>query len=161
MLTIAPPPCSRISGAAALVQRNGPVRLTASTLLQSSSEVSSSGANTAIPALLTSASSRPNRVPTFAIASVTALASETSQCSPSVSPALASASTLCHNNSPSMSSNATRQPSARNRFATASPMPCAAPVTSATFGGEGVIAVPSLVFQPDDLAQSLARKRSV
>src|ERR1700730_10277249 len=61
MLTTAPPPCSRNKGAAALVQRNGPVRLTSSTRLQSSSEVSSSGANTATPALLTSASSRPNR----------------------------------------------------------------------------------------------------
>ena len=61
MLTIAPPPCSRIKGTAALVQRNGPVRLTSSTRLQSASEVSSSGANTAIPALLTSASSRPKR----------------------------------------------------------------------------------------------------
>ena len=34
-----------------------------------------------------------------------------------------------------MSSSATRQPSARNRFAVASPMPRAAPVTSATFCG--------------------------
>ena len=31
MLTIAPPPCSRIRGTAALVQRNGPVRLTSIT----------------------------------------------------------------------------------------------------------------------------------
>ena len=35
--------------------------------------------------------------------------------------------------SPSMSSSATRQPSARKRFAVASPIPRAAPVTSATF----------------------------
>ena len=35
-LTIAPPPLSRISGAAACVHRNGPVRLTASTRDQSS-----------------------------------------------------------------------------------------------------------------------------
>ena len=79
MLTTAPPPNSRISGTAALVHRNGPVRLTASTRFQSSSDVSSSGANTAIPALLTSASSRPNRAPTLATASATAPASETSQ----------------------------------------------------------------------------------
>src|SRR6266851_2518052 len=137
MLTIAPPPCSRISGAAALVHRNGPVRLTVSTRFQSSSDVSSSGANTATPALLTSASSRPKRRSISAIALATALASETSQCSPSVLPAAASASTLFHNNSPSMSSSATLQPSARNRFATASPMPRAAPVTSATLCGEG------------------------
>ncbi|MGY4285317.1 hypothetical protein ACVWXO_004537 [Bradyrhizobium sp. LM2.7] len=61
MLTMAPPLPSRINGTAALVQRNGPVRLTSSTRRQSASCVSISGANTAIPALLTSASSRPNR----------------------------------------------------------------------------------------------------
>ena len=36
MLTTAPPPPSRINGAAACVHRNGPVRLTASTRDQSS-----------------------------------------------------------------------------------------------------------------------------
>ena len=84
MLTIAPPPCSRIRGAAALVQINGPVRLTCRMRLQSSSEVSSNGANTAMPALLTSASSRPKRALTDAMAFATAFASETSQCSSSV-----------------------------------------------------------------------------
>ena len=43
------------------VARNGPVRLTAITRCHSSSVVSSSGLNTAVPALLTSASSRPKR----------------------------------------------------------------------------------------------------
>ena len=42
----------------------------------------------------------------------------------------------------SMSSSATRQPSARNRLAVASPMPRAAPVTSATFCRAGAIGVP-------------------
>jgi hypothetical protein len=79
MLTIAPPPCSRIKGTAALVQMNGPVRLTASTRFQSSSDVCISGANTATPALLTSASSLPKRLATVSIATVTALASDTSQ----------------------------------------------------------------------------------
>src|SRR5438067_725044 len=63
MLTIAPPPCSRIRGTAALVQMNGPVRLTASTRFQSCSLVPINGANTATPALLTSASSLPKRRP--------------------------------------------------------------------------------------------------
>jgi len=134
---MAPPPCSRIRGTAALVQMNGPVRLTSSTRFQSSSEVSSSGANTAMPALLTSASSRPKRRSISAIALRTAPASETSQCNPSALPGALSAATLFHNISPSISSSATRQPSARNRSATASPMPRAAPVTSATFCGAG------------------------
>src|SRR5207244_10168716 len=53
-----------------------------------------------------------------------------------------------------MSSSATRQPSARKRFATASPMPRAAPVTSATFCGEGVIDSPMVKA---DLQLLLAR----
>src|SRR5437879_5152002 len=50
MFTIAPPPCSRIRGTAALVQMKGPVRLTASRRFQSSSLVCISGADTATPA---------------------------------------------------------------------------------------------------------------
>src|SRR5258707_525362 len=84
-----------------------------------------------MPALLTSASSRPKLVPSFAIAAVTAPESETSQCRAIAAPGLASAATAPCSNSPSMSSSATRQPSARNRFATASPMPRAAPGTRA------------------------------
>ena len=45
--------------------------------------------------------------------------------------------TAPRSNSPSMSSSATRQPSARNRLAVASPMPRAAPVTRAIFCGGG------------------------
>ena len=57
----------------------------------------------------------------------------------SVAPGLASATTAPCSNSPSMSSSATRQPSARKRFAVASPMPRAAPVINATFCGEGAM----------------------
>src|ERR1700694_1631376 len=108
-----------------------------------------SGGKTANPGFLHSAFDRPKRRSISVTALATAFASETSQCSPSVLPEAASASTLFHNNSPSMSSSATRQPSARNRFATASPMPRAAPVTSATFCEEGVIGSP---FAIDRLA---------
>src|ERR1700761_5793245 len=143
MFTTAPPPCSRINGAAALVHRNGPVRLTERIRFQSASEVSSSGANTATPALLTSASSRPKRAEICANAAATAFASETSQCSASVSSGLARPTAARASNSPSVSSSATRQPSARKRLAVASPIPRAAPVTSATFGGLVVILHPS------------------
>ena len=61
-----------------------PVRLTASTRLQSASDVSINGANTATPALLISASSRPKRRSISANAAATALASETSQVRASV-----------------------------------------------------------------------------
>ena len=79
MLTMAPPPLSRITGTAAWVQRNGPVRLTASVRAQSSGVVSSSGLKIAMPALLTSASSRSKRAATDATARATPDWSETSQ----------------------------------------------------------------------------------
>src|ERR1700737_1727690 len=139
MLTIAPPPCSRIRGAAALEHRNGPVRFTAMIRLQSASLVSSTGANTATPALLTRASSRPNRSITAAIAAATAAASETSQVIASVLFGSFSAATALACSSPSMSSSATRHPSARKRLAVASPIPRAAPVTSATLAAEEVM----------------------
>ena len=131
MLTMAPP-CSRISGTAARVQRNGPVRLTSRIRCQSVSVVSMIGAKRATPALLTSASRRPNRRVMRSSASATMAASETSQCSASVRSGhrredVALSSSCC-----SMSSRATRQPSWRNRLAVASPMPRAAPVIKAT-----------------------------
>jgi hypothetical protein len=135
MLTMAPPMPSRIKGTAALVQRNGPVRLTSSTRRQSASDVSISGANTAMPALLTSASSRPNCRSSAVIAVATAALSETSQVSASVASLWPISATARPSSSLSTSSNATRQPSARNFFAVASPMPRAAPVTRATFCG--------------------------
>ena len=58
MFTIAAP--FGISGTAALTIRNGPVRFTSMVRWNSASVVSSAGLNTAVPALLTSASSAPN-----------------------------------------------------------------------------------------------------
>ncbi|MET4481924.1 hypothetical protein ABIB66_006485 [Bradyrhizobium sp. F1.13.3] len=118
------------------------MRLTSSTRRQSVSDVSISGANTAMPALLTSASSRPNRRSSIAIAAATAAASETSQVNASVVSSRPISATARPSSSPSMSSSATRQPSVKNFFAVASPMPRAAPVTRAIFCGEAVIAYP-------------------
>jgi len=132
MLTMAPPPVSAISGAASCVIRKGPVRLTAMTRFHSASVVSSSGLNTAVPALLTSASSRPKRAVSAAKAASTALGSETSQGSASVASGRPSAATACASSSLSMSSRPTLQPSSRKRREVASPMPRAAPVTRAT-----------------------------
>jgi len=55
----------------------------------------------------------------------------------------ASEATAAFNVAASISSSATRHPSARNRFAVASPMPRAAPVTRATFAVESGIGNPS------------------
>jgi hypothetical protein len=63
MLTINPPPVSDIAVAARAVRRVGPFRFTPIILSYNVSEVSSSeGASRLIPALLTSASKRPQRV---------------------------------------------------------------------------------------------------
>lgn len=139
---MAPPPESRISGTAAWVIRNGPVRFTSITRCHSSGVVSISGLNTAIPALLTSASRRPNRSVTAAISRATDSRSATSQCSAMVRSGSASACIAARSPSSSRSSSATDQPSARKRLAAASPMPRAAPVTSATWGEDAVMGVP-------------------
>ena len=78
MLTMAPPPWSRMIGATAWVIRKGPVRLTARTRCHSSSVTSSIGLNTAMPALLTRASMRPNCRRTCSTAASIAAGSETS-----------------------------------------------------------------------------------
>src|SRR3569832_687978 len=87
----------------------------------------------AMPALLTNASRRPNRSFTAATARETAAGSATSQAMAMVVSGLASVAKVRARLSPSMSRSATRQSSARKRFAAASPMPRAAPVTNATF----------------------------
>ena len=67
------------------------------------------------------------------MADATAAASERRNAAPAYCRASPIAATASRNVSPSISSSATRQPWLRNFFATASPMPRAAPVTSATF----------------------------
>ena len=123
-------------GAAAWVHRNGPVRLTARMRLQSSSEVSSIGLKTAMPALLTSASIRPKRAVHHASAVRDGLASETSQCSASVLSGFARPATAraairprCRAARPA----SPRQESVGRRKSDAR----AAPVTRANFWGRG------------------------
>ncbi len=79
MLTMAPWPRWAIHAPKACVQRKAPSRLVASTVRQSSNVVSSTGLNTATPALLTSASTRPRRAITSSAACATCAGSDTSQ----------------------------------------------------------------------------------
>ena len=60
MFTIAPLPALAMNSPNVWVQMKAPSRLVAMTLRHSSNEVSSAGLNTATPALLTKASTRPN-----------------------------------------------------------------------------------------------------
>ncbi len=140
MLTMAPPlppwPSLRaIRAPKACVQRKAPSRLVAMTVRHSSNDVSSTGLKTATPALLTSASTRPQRAMTAVAASSTRCGSETSQCwhssraGQSISCAVRSSVSL------SMSSSATRQPRCRNHSPMDRPMPRAPPVTTATRAG--------------------------
>jgi len=100
-----PPEVLSITGAQAWVSRKGPVRLTASTRSHSACVVSSSGLNTAMPALFTSASIRPKRATVSLTATRTCSASATSHTTASVSsPSVASA---LASSLPSMSSSAT------------------------------------------------------
>ena len=54
--------CSRMPASAGCTEKNAPVRLTASVLFQSSSETSSAGALSAVPALATTMSNLPRAV---------------------------------------------------------------------------------------------------
>ena len=58
-LMIRPPPCARMAGSAARISRIGPNTFTSNVRCASASPPSSSGASTAVPALLTRTSSRP------------------------------------------------------------------------------------------------------
>ncbi len=118
MLTMAPP-VSRISGTAALVMMKGPVRFTAMTSFQASSGVSISGPKWAMPALLTSASSRPKRARTASTAAATSAGCETSLGSARILSGWRKAAAAASSTSVFQSSMATDQPSARKRAAAA------------------------------------------
>src|SRR5476651_882185 len=134
MLMIAPPPpCFTIWRAAACPARKVPLRFTAITRSKSASARSRNSAAWTIPALATRMSTRPNSLTAAAIAASTSILRETSQraklaLKPSernrrVSPRPASSFT---------SVSSTRAPSRAKARAHARPMPCAAPVTTAT-----------------------------
>ena len=110
----------------------------------SSKVVSVSGLKTATPALFTSASIRPKRCAACANAFVTCCGSDTSQVIASTrSPcSRASAAPASASTGASMSTSTAASPRDRNILAIASPMPRAAPVTTATRGEVSGISSP-------------------
>ena len=82
IVTIRPQPAVTMSGIAAWMQWNVPVRLTASMRSQASSVISVKDRNSSSPALVTTISIGPRSVRTLAIASSTAARSETSTDAP-------------------------------------------------------------------------------
>ena len=121
MFTTLPPPLLSINGAHACVHRNGPVRLVASTRVQSSTVVSRIGLNTAMPALFTSASRRPKRRSTCAMAASTSAGWDTSHTMDRTSVGAARLAVVVASVVASMSRRATASPEARNFRAIASP----------------------------------------
>src|SRR6185503_6125554 len=90
------------------------------------------GLKTAMPALFTSLSTRPNLAATWATPAWTCAGSRTSACTASTASGLSNAATVRCSVSLSMSSSAMRWPRARNHWPMARPMPRAPPVTMAT-----------------------------
>src|ERR1039458_8666808 len=130
ILTIAPPPLSRMTGAAARIPKKGPVRLTASTRSQSARDVlARSTPRNDTPALLTSTCSDPNVVFANATASCQSCSLATSGRQSSAAPPAWRMD--CESAPPSASSTSattTRAPAAANMRASAAPCPRLPPV---------------------------------
>ena len=144
MLTMAPPPRSFMRRAAARATMKVPTTLTSRILRKRATGVSSAWMSAAIPAELTTPSRPPNASPAMATAFSAAVSSVTSSAevkrrlgSPISPDRLASAFS-------SRSTAATFQPASSSRRTVASPMPDAAPVTSATLSFAAGFAIPLL-----------------
>src|SRR5437667_141745 len=136
VLTIAPPPCLRISGISCFMHRNTLRRLVSMIRFHSSSSYSAVGAGFlgSMPALLNAKSSRPKASTVLSKAALTSAARVTSHRTASARPPCASIMRAvswlpCSDTS----ATTTLAPSWANASAAARPMPLAAPVTNATF----------------------------
>src|SRR5437867_3929824 len=136
VLTIAPPPCLRISGISCLMHRNTLRRLVSMIPFHSSSSYSAVGAGFlgSMPALLNAKSSRPKASTVLSRAALTSAARVTSHRTASARPPCASIMRAvswlpCSDTS----ATTTLAPSWANASAAARPMPLAAPVTNTTF----------------------------
>src|SRR5688572_14077470 len=120
-------------GTAARVQRNMERRFQRSVWSQSSSLISHTRALRAPPTTFTRMSIRPKRSAAVSMRRWAMVGSVTSPTTPTkLAPVPVSAVSVRFRIDPSMSPPTTRAPSAASRSATARPMPCPAPVTTAT-----------------------------
>ena len=133
MFTIAPPPCSRISRAAAWQHRNVPVRFTRRTCSHSASVTSSGSLRWIVPAAFTRMSSRPRSAATpWNVAAIEA-GSATSRRSPEwPAPMPESSATVSATFASAREPTITDAPACANPTAMARPNPLVPPVTSAT-----------------------------
>src|SRR2546427_9994414 len=134
MLTIAPPPASRMAGTAYFMPRKTPLAFTLISASQAAVLVMSGSNVPLIPALLTRRSSLPNPV----TAAVTAFCQSASLVTSSLTkrawpPAAEIFSTTWRASNSSTSPTTTRAPSRAKIVASLCPIPLAPPVISATF----------------------------
>src|SRR2546426_2317707 len=134
MLTMAPPPASRMAGTAYFMPRKTPLAFTLISASQAAVLVMSGSNVPLIPALLTTRSSLPNPV----TATVTAFCQSASLVTSSFTkrawpPAAAIFSTTWRASNSSTSPTTTRAPSRAKIVASLCPIPLAPPVISATF----------------------------
>src|SRR3954451_2327356 len=133
IVTIRPHPAAIMSGIADWMQWNVPVRFTSIIRLHPSGVMSVNDSNRSNPALVTMISIGPSSARTFAMAASTAGRSLTSTAIPmAVAPVARNSLAALVAASASRSSSATLLPCAARRWAEASPMPDAPPVTTAT-----------------------------
>src|SRR5262245_34512390 len=133
MVTIRPQRAAIMSGTAACTQWKVPVRFTERTRSQLSCVMSAKDSNASSPALVTRISTGPSSARTLARASSTAARSATSTSAAITrAPVSSRLSAARRAASPRRSSSATRSPRAARCRAMASPIPEAAPVTTAT-----------------------------
>src|SRR5215469_16295168 len=134
LLTMAPLPWRSICRSSCFMQLHTPRRLIPITRSQSSRVLSAMGAMWAMtPALLNAASIRPNSATVRSTIAATCASSLTSQGMPiALWPPETSFCASAFTTSSRKSANTTAAPASANACAVASPMPDAAPVTSAT-----------------------------
>ena len=124
-LTTEPDPFAIISRPNALAKRNGATKLTSITFRYSSADVSNAELMHEIPALFTNASTRPNL-------SMQCFAAASTNCSSEMSPASAKADVYSDVSTDCKSSKKRFQPCSLSTCAVRRPIPCAAPVITAT-----------------------------
>ncbi len=131
---IEPDPCSRITADDSFVPSQAPTRCTSITARKSSMDILRMTASRVIPALLTMTSRDPKRSALERTSTSMSASEVTSQVSDTASaPAPRSFAAEASAWSRLMSAITTRAPSSAKAVAMASPMPCAAPVTTAVF----------------------------
>src|ERR1700736_819520 len=147
MLTMEPPPLSRIAGAQCFMPSIGPVRLTASVRFHASTVVSAIPWRAIVPALLTRTWSLPKRPNAAATTSFQELSSATSwRRNRTLPPSPARRWARLSPAAASMSVKTTAASSRTKSSASAVPWPPAAPVISATVPGSRAISSPPLAL---------------